>query len=140
MDADMARDGLRTLDLMARMETDVAGISGARDKVSALELGWYMQNQLLRDADWSGMAHSLEIRTPLVDATLFAAVGGIGASKRQMAETPNKRLPDAILDRAKTGFYVPIREWLSGEGGVAHAGERGLRGWAQFLYEHAPSA
>jgi asparagine synthase (glutamine-hydrolysing) len=103
-------------------------------------MGWYMQNQLLRDADWAGMAHSLEIRTPLVDATLFGAVGGIGASKRQMAETPEKPLPDAILNRAKTGFYVPIREWLSGEGGAVQAGERGLRGWAQFLYEHAPSA
>jgi asparagine synthase (glutamine-hydrolysing) len=86
------------------------------------------------------MAHSLEIRTPLVDATLFGSVGGIGASKRQMAESPHKPLPDAILNRAKTGFTVPIREWLSGEGGVAHASERGLRGWAQFLYEHAPSA
>ncbi|MBT3550103.1 MAG: asparagine synthase (glutamine-hydrolyzing) [Rhodospirillaceae bacterium] len=140
MDADMARDGLRALNLVERLEAGVAGIGAPADKVSALEMGWYMQNQLLRDADWAGMAHSLEIRTPLVDATLFGAVGGIGASKRQMAETPEKPLPDAILNRAKTGFYVPIREWLSGEGGAVQAGERGLRGWAQFLYEHAPSA
>jgi len=140
MDAEMARDGLAELNILARLEDSVTGIDNPRDKVSALELGWYMQNQLLRDADWAGMAHSLEIRTPLVDATLFASVGGIGASKRQMAETPATALPDAILNRAKTGFYVPIREWLSGEGGAAHAGERGLRGWAQFLYEHAASA
>ena len=33
--------------------------------VSALEMSCYMRNQLLRDADWAGMAHSLEIRVPL---------------------------------------------------------------------------
>jgi len=30
-----------------------------------------MRNQLLRDADWAGMAHSLEIRVPLVDVELL---------------------------------------------------------------------
>ena len=32
-----------------------------------------MRNQLLRDADWAGMAHSLEIRTPLVDIAALTA-------------------------------------------------------------------
>jgi len=140
MDPDMARDGLRDLELVALMEEDVAGIDAPRDKVSALELGWYLRGQLLRDADWAGMAHSLEIRTPLVDATLVGEVGGIGATKRQMAETPAKPLPEAILGRRKTGFYIPIREWLTGEGGIAQVGQRGLRGWAQFIYKHASSA
>ncbi|MEE2761111.1 MAG: asparagine synthase (glutamine-hydrolyzing) [Pseudomonadota bacterium] len=140
MNPDMARDGLRALDLVALMEEDIAGIDTPRDKVSALELGWYMRGQLLRDADWAGMAHSLEIRTPLVDATLFGEIGGIGATKRQMAETPAKPLPEAILGRKKTGFYIPIREWLTGEGGIAQSDVRGLRGWARFLYQHAPSA
>lgn len=140
MDAEMARQGVAELNLLERLEDSTAGIGGPRDKVSALELGWYMRNQLLRDADWAGMAHSLEIRTPLVDATLFGRLGGIGASKGQMADTPAKPLPDAVRNRRKTGFYVPIREWLSGEGGAAHAGERGLRGWARFLYENAPAA
>ncbi len=140
MDAEMARDGVAELNLLERLENSAAGIGGPRDKVSALELGWYMRNQLLRDADWAGMAHSLEIRTPLVDATLFGRLGGIGASKGQMADTPARPLPGEVRNRRKTGFYVPIREWLSGEGGAAHAGERGLRGWARFLYAHAPAA
>jgi asparagine synthase (glutamine-hydrolysing) len=36
-------------------------------KVATLESCFYLRNQLLRDSDWAGMAHSLEIRTPLVD-------------------------------------------------------------------------
>jgi len=36
-------------------------------KVSALEMVWYMRDQLLRVADWAGMPHSLEIRVPRVD-------------------------------------------------------------------------
>ena len=36
-------------------------------KVAALETSLYMRNQLLRDADWAGMAHGLEVRVPLVD-------------------------------------------------------------------------
>ena len=30
-----------------------------------------MRNQLLRDTDWASMAHSLEVRVPLVDAVLL---------------------------------------------------------------------
>ena len=71
-----------------------------------------MRNQLLRDADWAGMAHSLEIRTPLVDATLFAEIAGLNASKLDMAAAPHLPLPSSILNRPKTGFYMPIREWL----------------------------
>jgi asparagine synthase (glutamine-hydrolysing) len=86
-----------------------------------------MRGQLLRDADWAGMAHGVEIRTPLVDATLFRQVGRGGFTKRQMAETPLKPLPHEVLNRPKSGFFVPVQEWLG-------ARERGLRGWAREVY------
>ena len=47
MDPDMALDGLRALNLVDRLEAGVTGIGAPADKVSALEMGWYMQNQLL---------------------------------------------------------------------------------------------
>ncbi len=103
--------------------------------MSALEIDWYMRNQLLRDADWAGMAHSLEIRVPLIDIVLFRALAPMlcavhPPAKRDMALTPRQPLPRAVLDRPKTGFVVPVREWLHGGGG----GERGLRGWAKRVY------
>src|SRR6185369_13190272 len=78
MDPDMARAGWRDLQTMARLEETSAGIGGSagdRMSVSALEMCWYMRNQLLADADWAGMAHSLEIRVPFADVRLLEAAG-----------------------------------------------------------------
>ncbi len=126
MDPDMAREGWRALDPLIRLENTVAGLATPRAKVSVLELSWYMGNQLLRDADWAGMAHSLEIRTPLVDARLFGEVAALGADKMMMAASPAQALPDEVLGRPKSGFFVPLGKWLSG--GEARPG--GMRGWA----------
>ena len=140
LDADLLRAGWRELAPRLALATCAAGIARPRAKVAALEMAWYMGNQLLRDADWAGMAHSLEIRVPLVDAELFAQVaphvGGPGApTKLAMAAAPAKPLPGAVLGRPKSGFFVPVREWL--EGGEAATAERGLRGWARRVYTAA---
>ena len=50
-----------------------------------------------------------------------------------MARTPLKPLPDAVLNRAKTGFTVPVRQWLLN--GQADEAERGLRGWVRHVYQ-----
>ena len=112
------------------------GIADEKARVTALELIWYMRNQLLRDADWAGMAHSLEIRTPLVDATLFSKIAGLDASKQDMAAAPRLTLPSSVLNRPKTGFYMPVREWLAGDH-PRHSRERGFRGWARLVYAQA---
>ena len=135
LDGEMLRDGWRALDALARLEAGIGRLGGGRAAVSTLEIGWYMRNQLLRDADWAGMAHSLEIRVPLVDADLFRAlapllVSAAAPGKRDMARTPKTPLPDAVLSRPKTGFAVPVRDWLQGAAGRA----RGLRGWAREVY------
>lgn len=135
LDADLARTGLKELDVLARLDDCQSPVPGAPGKVAALEMSFYMRGQLLRDADWAGMAHSLEIRVPLVDVDLFTGLAhglalGTGPSKAAMAQTPNTPLPDAVINRSKTGFFVPVREWVSG----SSDGERGLRGWAKKVY------
>jgi asparagine synthase (glutamine-hydrolysing) len=96
--------------------------TSARDGVSsvaALESTIYLKNQLLRDSDWASMAHSLELRTPLVDATLLEALAPYicrfkgGAGKSMLASSPCVRLPEAVLYRPKTGFGVPMASWLN---------------------------
>jgi len=133
LDPDFAAEGWQKLELMIRLNETIEGIANDAAKVSALEILWYMRNQLLRDSDWAGMAHSLEIRTPLVDGTLFHKVARMTASKKDLAGTLSKPLPDAILNRAKTGFYLPVREWLLGETSEGSQ-ERGYRGWARKVY------
>ena len=134
LDPDLVRAGWEALQPLARLENLQGRIASERGKVQALETAWYMRNQLLRDADWAGMAHSLEIRVPLVDPMLFRAVAPLEASKRDMALTPETRLPDAILERPKTGFFVPVQQWLQGEGDNTGSGARGYRDWAQKVY------
>ncbi len=89
----------------------------AHSRVATLESTLYMRNQLLRDTDWASMAHSLEVRTPLVDATLLRQLAGplatakAGNHKHLLAKCPAKALPDEITNRAKSGFTTPISEW-----------------------------
>ena len=118
MGADMARDGL------ARLGGSPPGMAqaDARDGASAvglLESTHYLRNQLLRDSDWASMGHSLELRTPLVDAKLLGTLGRYvsgfagAAGKAMLARSPGKPLPESIINRPKTGFSLPMAQWLS---------------------------
>lgn len=137
LDNDMVREGWNELQPLSRLEETITGIDSDHHRVSALEFSWYMRNQLLRDADWAGMAHSLEIRVPFVDITVLRNItalitAGQRLSKQDMAGALSKPLPSEVLNRSKTGFSVPVREWML-EGNPAGAAERGLRGWAKAV-------
>jgi asparagine synthase (glutamine-hydrolysing) len=133
MDADLVREGLRRLRplhyLAAFINPDPGSDVG---RVCALESGHYMRNQLLRDSDWAGMAHGLEIRVPLVDIALFKTLSPLiskltpGAGKAALAAAPSPPLPAAILGREKTGFGVPTGAWMA-SASRATPGELGLR-------------
>lgn len=137
LDRDMAREGWEELQTIARLEESIGVLQNDYLKVSTLEFCWYMKNQLLRDTDWASMAHSLEVRVPLVDIALLSGIGPLLAAnrltKQDFARTPLNLLPSIITSRGKTGFSVPVREWMTGEGGSA--GERSLRGWAKVVYK-----
>jgi asparagine synthase (glutamine-hydrolysing) len=105
-------------------------------QVAALESCWYMRNQLLRDTDWSSMAHGVEVRVPLVDFALLESLGPAIASthpptKAELAACCTG-IPALVGSRAKTGFTTPVRQWIS-EGGGTYA-IRGLRGWASRVH------
>jgi len=111
-------------------------------RVAALEQSWYMRNQLLRDADWAGMTHGLEIRVPLVDVGLFRAVAPYLArpappGKQDAVATLKRPLPDSILRRRKTGFSIPMRDWLGAQRSSA-VKPAGLRDWALRILAPRP--
>jgi len=88
--------------------------------VSALESVWYLRNQLLRDSDWASMAHSLELRTPLVDIYLLKSlapylVRANRSPKRKtvFAKVPRPALPDHVVNRKKSGFTLPMEKWIA---------------------------
>jgi len=119
LDPALVREGLRRLAPLSRIAAALqAGRSlGDFDRVAALETSLYMRNQLLRDADWAGMAHGVEIRVPFVDPFFLAALppgpvlAGMNA-KDAIAEVPDPPLPDSVRHRRKTGFSTPHGRWL----------------------------
>ncbi|BCX82255.1 asparagine synthase (glutamine-hydrolysing) [Methylomarinovum caldicuralii] len=141
LDPDLLRQGWRELDPVARIDRQLPTETAPFPAVAALESSRYMRNMLLRDADWASMAHSLEIRVPLVDLDLLRAVVPFmhtpsPLDKQAMAGCAWKgKVPEALVNRPKTGFSIPVREWLRKETG---SGERGLRSWARFVYQQCP--
>jgi asparagine synthase (glutamine-hydrolysing) len=138
LDPDLVRAGWEQLQPLARLRETTAGIEHEHLRVTALESSWYMRNQLLRDTDWASMAHSLEVRTPLVDHTVLSRVAplvaGSGLTKQDMARVPKNPLPEDLLDRPKSGFTVPVREWLLDDR-PEYESARGLRGWARYVHD-----
>lgn len=140
---EVAREGWERLDLREALSRAVPRGRPGRAAVAALEMSWYMNGQLLRDADWAGMAHSLEIRVPFVDSTFFrhlapALISATPPGKDHLAEICGPKMPAAIRSRPKTGFSVPVREWLNV--GSEGAAGRGLRDWARLLARRSMGA
>lgn len=105
----------------------------AATQVSLLELQGYMRGTLLRDSDAMSMAHSLELRVPLLDHDLVdycvaAEVAGNG-QKNMLLEAAGELLPDGIANRPKQGFVFPMDRWMRGalrqvvDDGLSHLSE-----------------
>lgn len=115
----------------------------SKARVATLESTNYMKNQLLRDSDWASMAHSLELRTPLVDFSLLSRLSRVTpvinarAGKMALANAPSLPLPNCISKRAKTGFSVPMGKWSQSANGAKN-GLSGLasRSWASEVVKH----
>lgn len=144
LDPAVVEEGLRRLAPLSHIANELqAGRPlGDFDRVAALETSLYMRNQLLRDADWAGMAHSIEIRVPYVDPFFIAALppgdmlAQIGA-KEAVADVPQPPLPDVSRNRAKTGFVTPVGRWMREASG---AGEEvtfsnASRAWALRVWQ-----
>jgi len=118
IDRDVLKIGLAQLSETNSFES-IDNIESDFGKIVALESKKYMRNQLLRDTDWIGMAHSLEIRVPLVDHILLAdlvglaATGKLGNKKEILPQSLAVKLDGHILNRPKTGFTIPIWRWLN---------------------------
>jgi asparagine synthase (glutamine-hydrolysing) len=150
-DPSVAEEGFRKLAPMETLSSSLRpGLNSPTSRVAALEGSNYMRNQLLRDADWAGMAHSLEIRVPLVDKTFLKNIkmvtpqlsGRVG--KEALAAAPSRPVPSFVSDRAKVGFYVPVSDWISEVVGVDFSEQnegKVSRGWAKYVADasHATS-
>jgi asparagine synthase (glutamine-hydrolysing) len=101
-----------------------AGSQASMAWISRAELRTYTHHQLLRDTDVMSMAHSLEVREPLLDVPLAEAVlrlpdsakqNHAGGPKPLLAHAMGDRLPAVVRKRRdKQGFTFPFARWLGG--------------------------
>jgi len=138
-----AREGLARLQPVALINRVISPDPGEPyARMVALESCLYMRDQLLRDIDWASMAHSLEVRVPLVEHHLLREIAPLLVRARRqrklyLARSPSKPLPEGVLTRAKSGFNVPVRQWVLGGDRGGTGEEFGMRGWARRLYDMA---
>lgn len=85
-----------------------------------LDQHWYLPDDILYKCDRMSMAHSLEVRPPLLDHRLveFAArlpehykVHG-GKLKFVLKEVLRGKIPESVLSRGKEGFDIPAHDWF----------------------------
>lgn len=139
IDPDILVAGLEALDV-SKLNSDISSIDTPHARVMALEIQHYLRPRLLRDTDWAGMAHSLEIRTPFVDASYFQRIAALATTpspplKGDLVVSCRRPVPRAIAERRKSGFNIPIDSWLRSRTSNRKHG-RGQKPWALFVAEH----
>ena len=100
-------------------QAPATGIAG----LQLLDIGTYLPGDLLPKSDIASMAHSLELRSPLLDHRVvelglslpdhlkFGRREGKVALRRAFADA----LPAPVAGRGKSGFAVPLAQWFRGE-------------------------
>lgn len=106
-------------DLIAGVWAETSGASVV-DKMLEVDVATYLADFLMPKTDIATMAHGLEARSPLLDHELMELAAAIPAQlkirgtekKWILREALRGWVPDAVLDRPKHGFTVPLSAWL----------------------------
>ena len=117
-----------------RLEPEGHGVAG----LQLLDLETYLPGDLLLKADLASMAHSLELRSPLLDHEVVA----LGLALPESLKTRGREgkvalrrafaadLPPEVAGRGKTGFGVPLGRWFRSDlRDAAHDLLSSDRGW-----------
>jgi len=92
-------------------------------RVQYVDIKTYLPEDILVKVDRMSMAHSLEVRAPILDHKLIEYVGSLPSnlklkgkeSKYIFKKMLEDRLPQNILYRRKQGFSIPLASWLRNE-------------------------
>lgn len=90
--------------------------------VQYLDFKTYLPGDILTKVDRASMAHSLEVRVPILDHKLVEWAAGLppalklraGQGKRIFKRSLEPYLPKDLLYRKKMGFAVPLARWFRG--------------------------
>jgi asparagine synthase (glutamine-hydrolysing) len=89
-------------------------------KIQYLDIKTYLTDDILVKVDRASMAHSLEVRAPLLDHKLMELIASMPSSlklkgmmgKYILKKALHSLLPEEVLYRRKMGFAVPLAKWF----------------------------
>lgn len=105
-----------------RRHNDRSPTAHSLSRVQYLDFKTYLPGDILTKVDRASMAHSLEVRAPLLDHKLIEWISGLppefkyrsGQGKYIFKNALRPYLSDDILYRPKMGFAVPLASWFRG--------------------------
>ncbi len=95
----------------------------ALSRIQYVDVKTYLVDDILTKVDRASMAHSLEVRVPLLDHAVMEYAASIpaayklrhGEGKYIFRQALRGLLPAAILSRPKRGFTMPLAQWFRRE-------------------------
>lgn len=100
-----------------------SGANTPLGRARAADIDLYMADDVLAKVDRMSMAHSLEVRCPLLDYRVLEYASAMRDSeliqnlsgKRILRKVASRRLPATLSALPKRGFSIPHGEWLRGQ-------------------------
>jgi asparagine synthase (glutamine-hydrolysing) len=113
--------GYRAIEVLRR-HAQKAPVPEGLSLIQYLDIKTYLVGDINTKVDRASMAHSLEVREPLMDHPLVEWLSGLpadfklrnGEGKWLLKKALEPYLPDDILYRRKMGFAVPLAAWFRG--------------------------
>ncbi len=105
-----------------RQYADKAGTDDPLALIQYLDLKTYLVGDINTKVDRASMAHSLEVREPLMDHELVEWLATLSSSykirgqegKYLLKKSMEPHLPSDVLYRPKMGFSIPLARWFRG--------------------------
>ena len=101
----------------------MVNLQSFEEEMMYIDLRTFVLDDILVKIDRASMANSLEVRNPFLDHRLIEYAARIPLSRKicnnktkwLTREILYKHLPKSLMDRPKSGFMIPISNWLKND-------------------------